>query len=667
MIRVYLPENSEYEKNGDAVLTPDSCTVTEKGGAAWELSLSHPLDPDGKWEYLQCERLIKAPVPPEVIKNAFSGIEADVYTTDTDAPLRDGQSEPQPISYMDWTYLGTYSPGDRVTVYGQGNFQCISDVNENTPYFMHPPENEPGAWKRIASMTAGSPVLVTLVSGTEVFFLENAGNGWYKVMTVDGITGYIKSSQLTYTRHQDAEQLPDKVITEQLFRIYEVSIDNSAKRVNVNARQASYDLAGNLIGSCVIAQASPAMAIMLIRNALMIPYAGKIATNMLSADFGTYSGDLSGKNGTYALLDPDKGMISKFRAQLKRDNWDIYILKNDAPDSGVRIRYGNNMKGVVWRQNTAERINRVVPVAKTEAGTDLYLPEVWIDSPNFANDRVIRMQRLKVDGQIGKDDGTETNTKWTEETLLQKMRTAAEERFSVDHADSRISEVSVDFVLLGDTEEFRQYRGMQQLSMYDLITVEEPNIGLEEQLQVSEIEWDAIRCRINKIKCGNLYDYGGKNVSGYSIANNSIELEKLSQSAIDNIAGGAIGGGASGRAVSIANNLNTTAEGFVLDARQGKALNDSKVTSTSAFISSNASKTFTCSNGFRGAIYVTGVNNNLFELILIATSSSGAVRLKQTLSPSGLTITTGTGTVTIANGTANQARVDILEFDGTAT
>ena len=115
----------------------------------------------------------------------------------------------------------------------------------------------------------------------------------------------------------------------------------------------------------------------------------------------------------------------------------------------------------------------------------------------------------------------------------------------------------------------------------------------------------------------------------------------------------------------VVDELTSTETKKALSAYQGKLLKDAvdtKLKTASNTIAANGSKTLTLTNGFRGAIFVTGVNNNLFEIIPVAVSTTGTVRLKQVVSPSGLTVTSGSGSVTIANGTSNAARVDILVF-----
>jgi len=535
VISVYDIGNSAYTANGNAVLHPQSCVMAEDAGGSYEISLTQPIADGNGWEHLVNDAIIKVPVPVPVIQSAYVGQDVDVYKINSNSTaLREEPNEPTRITYQTWTDdPNGYSVGTKVTYSVDGhNYQCIKGEG-GTSVTHNPPTS--GDWMRIADYTAGSPVLITLSADTEVYYVEASGQSWAEVSTKQGITGYVKNSQITFVRHETVQPVPERTVEDQLFRIYNVVIDTGSQTVNVNARHVSYDLSGVLLGPCNLSLREPSWAIMMIQDAMLIPYQGEIATNMTGTENGTYTGDLSNKNGIQAILDPDKGVIPYFRGKLIRDNWDLFLMKNDMVDRGIRLVYGTNLRGVNWKRASDKLVNRVMPVAKAADGSDLYLPEQWIDSDEIANWPVILMERLKVDGQVGKDDGTGTETTWTEENLLDHMREKAEERFTVDHADAQVVELTVNFALLGETEEYRQYRGLEKLYMYDLVRVADPRVGLNLQLQVSHIEWDCILERYNSIKVGNVFDYGGRTVFGYNIGADAIEYEKISTETIRRI------------------------------------------------------------------------------------------------------------------------------------
>lgn len=61
MIQCYSKGNTNYDSNGDATLFPTSCELSTEINGTWELTMIHPIDPDGRWKYLSEEAVISAP------------------------------------------------------------------------------------------------------------------------------------------------------------------------------------------------------------------------------------------------------------------------------------------------------------------------------------------------------------------------------------------------------------------------------------------------------------------------------------------------------------------------------------------------------------------------------------------------------------------------------
>ena len=535
MICVFDIGNNDYTTMGNAVLVPTVCKLRNVAGGNYDLTMTHPMDPEGKWKHLVPGAIIRCPVPEEEIPNAYAGYDVDVYKTTVSAELREDASEPSVVTYPTWDYRNEYQVGDKVSVSGwtHRNYQCTY-YDAGSQQINVPPYNS-SWWTEIADTTGGAPALVTLPAGSELYLVEDYNTSWYKMSTFYGIVGYIKKSAVTYDRHLTPSETLPRIITEQLFRIEKPTIDTKSRTVEVSAMHVSYDLNGVLIKEANISQASPAMALSRIVDAFMVGYPGTIATDLSAEDNGTYTQSIKGKSGTYALLDPDKGIVSTFRAAFRRDNWDLFVMTQENTDRGYRIRYRKNMLGVNLAKDSSGIITRVVPVAKDEKGESLYLPEKWVDSDDIADWPVIRMEQLTVQGQVGKDKGTGDGSTWTESDLLDEMRAKAEERFTVDHADQVSVELTVDFEQLGDTDEYKIMKGLEKVLLYDTVTVQDEEIGVDLQLLVSEMEWDAIRRKVTALKLVNAMGYSRANVTGYNVQAKSIGSDKLADEVSDGL------------------------------------------------------------------------------------------------------------------------------------
>lgn len=61
MIQIYIPTNTNFEKNGDCALLPASCEISAELNDSWQLAMSHPIDEEGRWKYITENSVIKAP------------------------------------------------------------------------------------------------------------------------------------------------------------------------------------------------------------------------------------------------------------------------------------------------------------------------------------------------------------------------------------------------------------------------------------------------------------------------------------------------------------------------------------------------------------------------------------------------------------------------------
>ena len=184
MICIYDIGNDNFEGNGDAVLTPTECKHTQAAAGKYDLSITHPLDPAGKWTHIVEEAIIRAPVPEETIETAYSGMDVDVYTVNGNGTaLRSGASEPVQITYSAWNASNVYSVGDKVTfAFGVNhkNYQCVKfNADDTAGRNKFPPSSD--WWTPIADYTSGAPVILTMKAGTELYYIESAGSGWYKM------------------------------------------------------------------------------------------------------------------------------------------------------------------------------------------------------------------------------------------------------------------------------------------------------------------------------------------------------------------------------------------------------------------------------------------------------------------------------------------------------
>lgn len=574
-VKLFGPNETVFRGNGLCVLSPVSCVVTEEAGGAYELTMEHPIDEHGKWEMLREDYIIEAPIPPlyipEVTMPPWSvwrvsnAAGTDLYTTlpsYTKAKTGLDAVLANPTSYT-WGSGTYYAPGAYCTYpgsYPMGVYQSIQSGNTG-----HSPTGSGWSyyWSKIGTITSasGSPddgkgkynpgvIKDHLDDETLVYKMTDYNATWMQVRTLTGVIGYIKKADATEVSGETAQVTePARIRYTQLFRIYEVSGEDDTHTITVRARHVSYDLQKNVLYDVQVEECEPATTIGLIQGSLINPddeewqwadmeqpQPRKILCDMTEP---LIKGNWSFQNPIQALLDPEEGLAGKAKAKVIRDNSDIYVLEN-RPRRGISITYGVNLRGVTWTRSIADVITRVVPRAKDKDGNYLYLDELFYDSEHIGEYAVISTEILDseyTEGQKIKHlDGTESQP-LTRAEVMERMLAEAEDRFYVDHADAASVSLEVEFLLLGDTEEFAQYRNLQRVQLYDLITVDTGPTQLKTQAQVSGYEWDCLLGRYNSISIGHVYKQARNRLPGYRLASGAITYSKLSPDLITQIKG----------------------------------------------------------------------------------------------------------------------------------
>lgn len=86
MIQIYKKDNINYDSNGDMTLFPKTAVITASINAVWTAIMTHEIDSEGRWKYIQEDAVVKLPSfngmqlfrIKKVIKK-MSGIEATMY------------------------------------------------------------------------------------------------------------------------------------------------------------------------------------------------------------------------------------------------------------------------------------------------------------------------------------------------------------------------------------------------------------------------------------------------------------------------------------------------------------------------------------------------------------------------------------------------------------
>ena len=336
--------------------------------------------------------------------------------------------------------------------------------------------------------------------------------------------------------------VPAEQVTEQCFRIYSVDVDAEKAMVTVEARHISYDFMGNMCGQLTAQTGTYVLnALIKMQGSLLAPDDRILATDITRR---VNLGDHSFINPIKYLMDPDFGLVQRARARLIRDNRDFYLLDNDhPPDRGYEIAYGKNMTGITWHKGTENVVTRIVPLGEDADGKTMLLPEKWVDSPHIGDYPIIHIGTLNVsdakevlpDEADDEDEDEEapasTITPVTKDECYQLMREAAQDAFEKG-CDLTDLTIEVDFIHIGDTEEYRQFRNLERVFLYDLVHIRHAPTGFVAEAQVSGYKWDALMRRYSSITIGNVFSVESSVVAGYQLSEGSISGGKIAAGAV---------------------------------------------------------------------------------------------------------------------------------------
>ena len=467
-----------------------------KAGEFGELTFVHPIDPWGKWRALVNGAILKTMVPmrlcPEVASDGGYIASVDVYTVAATASKNaryiyskaDGGAKKKLLK-----------PGDQVTVTG------VADAGDANSRFR---------------------VKLGKVSG---WMAREGLNVERQALPVAADAGGLEAVAASYA------------VRQQLFRIVSVSPEsNGGGRIEVRALRIAYDLLGNLStyranGSVTCLEACRGI----LENTAM-PHAFNVYTDIGDSHVGF---DARDKNPIEALVGPETGAAARWGAEVVADDYDIYLLRRAGMDRGVRIEYGRNLTGIEVEEDATGVANAVRPRGTDKGGGALYLdghevggrfgynydakkktcadwlPEGYrfyepagggaggtvIVRDGFRDGEAPKIAMIEVrDAAAGSGAGEVTAA-----VARRRLAEAAIARFEAG-CDAPTLSMRVDFIMLGDTAEYAQYRHLEPLFIYDTVQIRDRRLGIAARIPLTGIRWRVRDERVAEAEFGAIRD-----------------------------------------------------------------------------------------------------------------------------------------------------------------
>lgn len=521
-IYAFSPNEEDCSTIGLVGALMDEDAVFElNAGEFGQLTFTHPIDAYGKWRALRIGVILKTMVPmrlcPEVRGN------------------------------------GTY-------VEAVDEYAVAATATRNQRYVY----GKKAGGKRKKLLAVGTKVIVTGVADA-----SDAGSR-YKVKCGKA-SGWMERAGLELTRRSVAvAQGPDGLervepsyaVRQQLFRITaaEPNAGEDGAGIRVTAMRIAYDLLGNISLYSENGSVSCAEACEGVLSETIVPHDFSAYTDIGDVHTGF---DAADRNPVAALIDPEAGVAARWGGEVVADDYDIYVLRRAGLDRGVRIAYGRNLVGLNVSMDASGTANAIRPKGENRDGTALYLDghvvggrhgynydgasgtcADWLpDGYRFytAGDGSVRGSVI-VRADLGDDDLPRIAVIECEDCRVEKgganvtaaiaRRRMAAQAIGEFEAGCDLPDVTmdVDFVMLGDTAEYAQYRHLEALFVYDTVRVRDSRIGVAADVALTSVKWLVRAERVAAATFGALNTFTAS-IQGWQLAG-GISGSKLSDGTV---------------------------------------------------------------------------------------------------------------------------------------
>ena len=194
---------------------------------------------------------------------------------------------------------------------------------------------------------------------------------------------------------------------------------------------------------------------------------------------------------TFLLGEDDNSIQAIYGGEYEWNNYDVILHENRGSDKGVTIRYGKNLIDLTQEENIENTITGIYPIWKSD-GTVVELPEKVVHSANAGNFPYLRT--------VIQDFSGDFDVMPTEEELREMAN------LYIQNENIGIPDVSltVNFVNLSETEEYKNILSLQTVNLGDLVTVDFPALEVNTKQKVSKTEYDVLNERYSSITIGDI-------------------------------------------------------------------------------------------------------------------------------------------------------------------
>lgn len=253
---------------------------------------------------------------------------------------------------------------------------------------------------------------------------------------------------------------------------------------------------------------------------------GQQALNQMLAPNKKYSGksDIALKTTAYyqdknliqALNgEEDNSFINRWGGEIIYDNFQVIINKRAGGDYGVQILYGKNIEkdGIKEEVDFSDVVTRIYP--KAFNGYSLS-GNGYVDSPVIGSYPTVKSSTITFEDVKMREDAREEDEANgiivcdTQADLDAALKKKCQEQYD-NGIDKPTVTISINMVALQNTEEYQDYKVLEEVSLGDAVHCKSSNLGIVTDARVTEIKYNPISKKVSSVKIGDVAaDYFGR-------------------------------------------------------------------------------------------------------------------------------------------------------------
>ena len=274
----------------------------------------------------------------------------------------------------------------------------------------------------------------------------------------------------------------------QPFTIYQITKPLN-QVVTVKAQHISYQLSGIVVMPYEANTAVSALAGISTYSSTTNPF------NFSTDKSVTANYKVSTPTSARALLCGQQGSILDVygKGDYEFNRYDVTLHTNRGADHGVTLRYGKNitdLKNIIDMTNV---YTGIVPYWEDGEGTVVTLPEKVVSS---GHESEYPFQIIK---------SVDFSGTWENQPSESQLRSAAQNYVAVNEGWKLKNNITVSFVALWNTEEYKHIAPLERVKMCDTVHVVVPKFGINFTTKVVKTDYDVLQERYNSITLGDTY------------------------------------------------------------------------------------------------------------------------------------------------------------------